>query len=641
MALREHIQLWNQVMVRVLDVRHIRVERGDELYRYLTPASAFLFAAHGQGELWVEDDVRLIERFYLLHTGKGRRVTVRTDGFVELYLILYKATLPASSLREFHMAMQSDNPFQETWGLVPSEPLELLELARTMQGDWRQAGDGVDRLRIKGDFIRFVYTILKMRTERDSLPSLSEQVVRYLARHYRQPISLEQLAQQLSYSAQYIAKKFKEQTGRSPMEYIIALRMEGARELLIRTSATLQEVASHVGYPDLMYFSRVFKKNVGMTPGEYRKRYGTEVSNNPMNRTDLSIVLPHPVGYHLNGNEIHSQYIQDGESSMSTYKGKVSAMILLGLTMILSACGASNNNGSAGGQASGSIPAASGPQAETAAATETRTITTAYGDVEIPAHPQRVAAISYLGTVLALDVTPIASETFLMNSPYLAGKLDGIVDVGDSMEMLLETAPDLILTISPKPEVLEQYNKIAPTISIPYNSFPSIQEEMRYFGDILDKKDEAEAWIADFDQRVAGLRDQVQAAVAPGETISVMQEYDGTVFLFGPKSGRGGRILYEILGLDHPAAIPQEMLTDSYAEFSLEKLTDYTGDYLVLTTEASLADLQADPLWGNLPAIKNNRTYLWTENQSWYRDPIAVDGQIQGLADWLLQVAGK
>ncbi len=255
----------------------------------------------------------------------------------------------------------------------------------------------------------------------------------------------------------------------------------------------------------------------------------------------------------------------------------------------------------------------------------------------MPAQPQRVAAPAYLGTVLALDVQPVASVSFLMDSPYIEGMLDGVTDVGDSLEALVQLKPDLIITQLNQEEAVEKYSLIAPTVAMPYNSFETIQEEIRYFGDLLDKKDVAEKWITNFESHTNKLREEVQHVLNEGETVSVMQEYDGKVFLFGPKSGRGGRIMYEILGATPPSTVPEHMLAESFYEFSLEMLPEYTGDYLVLTTKSTLEELQADPIWGNLPAIRDGKVYLWNESQSWFRDPIAVEGQIDNLAKWIIE----
>lgn len=648
MNISEEIQLWNQVVIRVLDIRVKRLGRGDEIRNYVTPASTFMFVANGRAELWVNDEVWLSERFHLIHIGKGQRITVQSTDFLDIYMILYNASLPASALREFHMMMQTDNPFMKSWAVSPSEPLVMLERLETMLSDWQQIDNGqidkekdmkdvheLRRLKAKGEFIRFVHAALQERMELAHAPTLAEQVVRYIARNYRGMISMEQLAHQMNYTPQYVSRKFKEQMGCSPLDYTIRLRIDLARNLLCDTEATLQEIAAYVGYPDTVYFNRMFKKQTGITPGEYRRQYQFVGSKDTMNWTDLSIVAPHPAMYHLNGNDIHYQLMLDGGNDMAMSKKNMLAMTLLCLTMVTSACGTSSEGtkGTSGAAKSDQV------NAEAPANIEMRTIKTALGDVEVPAHPQRVAASAFLGTVLALDVQPVASDFLLMESPYLEGMLDGVTNVGDSLEALVDLKPDLIITNINKEETVDKYSLIAPTVAMPYNSFESIQEEMRYFGDLLDKKDVAEQWITDFESRTSKLHDEVQAVLDEGETVSIMQEYDGKVFLFGPKSGRGGRIMYEILGANPPATIPEHMLAESFYEFSLELLPEYTGDYLVLTTESTLEELQADPIWGNLPAIRDGKVYLWTESQSWFRDPIAVEGQIDNLANWILEAA--
>ena len=67
-------------------------------------------------------------------------------------------------------------------------------------------------------------------------------------------------------------RSFKHVTKVTPMQYIIQLRMTNALNLLDNTSYNIIQVANAVGYDDAYYFSRLFKKNVGVSPTEYRKR---------------------------------------------------------------------------------------------------------------------------------------------------------------------------------------------------------------------------------------------------------------------------------------------------------------------------------------------------------------------------------
>lgn len=575
--------------------------------------------------------------------GKGSLVTVRSREALNVYIVLYKAFLPASASREFHMMMEESDPFLESWGFPPGEPLAMLELLQTIRDGWLKSDDGLTRLSAKGDFIRFVHAVLRERLFGAGEPSLSEQVIRHLSRNYRQPISFEELARQLNYSQQYISRKFKEQTGLSPLDYVIRFRMEDAKALLAYDSNTTgNSITCRLSGPHL-FQPHVQKHLRSMTPGQYRKRYGQFVSDYARNRSQSSVVLSLLLSYPFYVSDIDYQFQQDGANKMTRATRSFYAVMLLCLTVMLTACGGSVNNGGATNSqvAVSASPTMITQESEVLASSEIKVVKTAFGDVEVPAHPQRVAAISYLGTVLALEVQPIAAESFLMSSPYLEGMLDVVTDVGDSLEKLLELNPDLIITHNPQPEVVEKYQMIAPTVSVPYNQFVSIQEEMLYFGELLDRREEAEKWNEQFEKEIADIREKVQQAVPKGETLSIMQEYDGNVSLFGPKSGRGGLLMYEIMGLKPPTTVPEFMLKESYYEFSLEKLSEYMGDYLILTTEASLESLQADPIWGSLEPIRNNRVFLWTENQSWYRDPIAVKRQINDLTDWIIEAASR
>ncbi|TQR47027.1 response regulator [Paenibacillus popilliae] len=85
-------------------------------------------------------------------------------------------------------------------------------------------------------------------------------------------ITLKDVANQFSFSPNYLGYMFREETGKSFSEVLIQLRMERARELLHESSIKIYEIANQVGYRYLPYFSRQFKEAYGMTPMEYRKR---------------------------------------------------------------------------------------------------------------------------------------------------------------------------------------------------------------------------------------------------------------------------------------------------------------------------------------------------------------------------------
>ena len=101
-----------------------------------------------------------------------------------------------------------------------------------------------------------------------SMPLLA---IEYIHSHYKEVVDVDQLARLERMSCTTFRIAFKKHTGISPNEYIIAQRISVACRLLAQTELSVKEIAGEVGYADQYYFSRIFKKKVGMTPLKYRK----------------------------------------------------------------------------------------------------------------------------------------------------------------------------------------------------------------------------------------------------------------------------------------------------------------------------------------------------------------------------------
>ncbi len=93
----------------------------------------------------------------------------------------------------------------------------------------------------------------------------------YIQNHYSRDISLDEVSQAVNISPYYFSKIFKEDVGEGFVEYLTKIRMDKAKELLTTTECSMKEICSMVGYADPNYFSRSFKKNVGVTPTEYKQ----------------------------------------------------------------------------------------------------------------------------------------------------------------------------------------------------------------------------------------------------------------------------------------------------------------------------------------------------------------------------------
>ena len=95
---------------------------------------------------------------------------------------------------------------------------------------------------------------------------------RYFQEHYNEDINIEEYALSRNMSVSYFLKKFKEVTTKSPMQYILSIRINNAVHLLESTDYNVTEISTIIGYDNPLYFSRIFKKQKGVSPSDYRKQ---------------------------------------------------------------------------------------------------------------------------------------------------------------------------------------------------------------------------------------------------------------------------------------------------------------------------------------------------------------------------------
>lgn len=96
-------------------------------------------------------------------------------------------------------------------------------------------------------------------------------VINFLGEHYSEKIYLEDACRLVFMSPTYFSCVFKQITGKTFTAYLNYIRIQKAKDLLFDHSKTLNKIATEVGFSDSAYFDRVFKKEMGVSPGKYRK----------------------------------------------------------------------------------------------------------------------------------------------------------------------------------------------------------------------------------------------------------------------------------------------------------------------------------------------------------------------------------
>jgi iron complex transport system substrate-binding protein len=614
----EYLQLWNYASIRVLDVRRMILEEGEELRSYRLPASAFVLTTRGRAKLLLDGMEIAAERFHVLHGGKGMCLDILAEEMLEYYLILYKAMLPLPARKELLQLMERDNAFTLQLSFTPPAPIGLLDKAQRMFDKW-SAGDSSELLHIKALFYQFVHELSEQAAQQEGMVRKADyvsQAIGYMQDNYSKRISLQDLSELLDCSASYLSRMFKREIGQSPIDYLIALRITKSKELLLRTDATLQEIAESVGFVDSGYFNRIFRKHVGLSPSSFKSK----VQYNPEFGSTYALVANGSKRYIGNGYEYHSQYKKEGQLPM--YQGSrlsVAAAMLICLTLLLAACGGANNANTAATASPTSAATTTTPAAtDTPAADNTRVIKHAMGEETLTGTPERVVILTNEGTeaLLAVGIKPVGAVQSWVGDPWydhIKNEMQDVTVVGDELqpniELIASLKPDLIIGNKVRQEkIYEQLKQIAPTV-FAEDLMGDWKINFKLYTQALNKEQEGEQAMAAFDERVA----QVKAKVGDkAETkVSVVRFTANQVRIYQKQTFSG--VLLQQLGF----ARPESQDKDSFIEvMSKETIPAMDGDVMFYfvsedpgTNEGTKVaeEWMNDPLFKNLNVAKNNK----------------------------------
>ncbi|WNS44848.1 AraC family transcriptional regulator [Paenibacillus sp. MMS20-IR301] len=649
MKLKDHIVLWNHALIEVIDIRQASFTYADLPLRYRLPASTYMYVIRGTASVVIDEIPFEASVSSVFHGGKGMTLEVlRTEGILEYYLIMYRATMTLPVRRHLAALLERSSPFAESYQFIPAHPLPLYGLLAQMYNEW-QSGGVLEHLHTKALFYQWVHELHQQRHAQQAAFPLKadplEQAVRYMQDEYHKPFLLDTLAETLGTSSRTLSRLFRVRLQTSPAQYLIGIRMEKARGLLLNTGAALHEIAAAVGYPDAYSFGKMFKKFYGTSPVRYKNSLPAagKWPDMPSDVSAYDIVRDGGLRYIDHDN--HYQYILKGAPDMfRTAKPSLILTLLLCFTILLSACSA----GTAGNAASGSgnnSPVASAAATtapdQASAEAQTRTISTVKGEIEVPADPQRVVVLYLLGDVLALGIKPVGVSDVSEGAAF-EQELQDVQKLGNwfeaSPEVVLSLEPDLIIV--PSEETYEALHDIAPTVLVPYEKMTA-EERVSFIGQILGKEDQATSLFDSFHAKVEESKQKLQEAGILGSTISIMEGgKDRSMAVVTSKQfGRGSQVIYEYLGMKAPELVQQKIDTATGADgetVSFEVLADYSGDYIFRSAYDGMADLTSDPLWTSIPAVKAGRLMEIDFGLSYYSDIYSLNAQLDYIVDSLL-----
>ncbi|GMO00144.1 iron-hydroxamate ABC transporter substrate-binding protein [Parageobacillus thermoglucosidasius] len=260
---------------------------------------------------------------------------------------------------------------------------------------------------------------------------------------------------------------------------------------------------------------------------------------------------------------------------------------------------------------------------------ETITYQSENGPIEVPAHPKRVVVLSsFAGHVMALGVNIVGVDQWSKMNPRFQDKLKNAEVVTDEdIEKIIELNPDLIIGLSNTKNV-DKLSKIAPTVTYTYGKVDYLTQFLE-IGKLLNKEKEAKEWIDDFKKRAQQAGEEIRAKIGENATVSVIENFDKQLYVFGNNWGRGTEILYQEMKLKMPKKVEEMALKQGYYALSLEALPQFAGDYLIISKNPDGdTSFQQTETYKNLPAVKNHRVFEANAKEFYFNDPITLEYQL-------------
>lgn len=161
---------------------------------------------------------------------------------------------------------------------IPQYELELPMRGTFLFSEWEELFSTLHQDRTPGReaigkqlrFLELLEWMVWLDSEKETVAIPVKKVLDYIHQHYEEPLAISELAQHFHFSPDYLTRKIKQATGMTPSALIIRYRIDKAKQLLVQTNYSIQQIGHDIGYDDIAVFSRTFKKHTGKSPANYR-----------------------------------------------------------------------------------------------------------------------------------------------------------------------------------------------------------------------------------------------------------------------------------------------------------------------------------------------------------------------------------
>ena len=215
----------------------------------------------------------LFEFIHFLKMGDSTNARKSLNHFLDTFNMISN-----KSMRDYKMILQVINNYCHlTFLQTAIHPLHILKLSETTRMKIENTVS-LAKLEQLSYEICHKYCLLVRNYANPESSRLTKDVISYIQLHLEEELSLRRLAAHFHRNASVLSNTFSKETGQTLTQFIHQTRIQEAIRLFNTTNMSVSEVAMAVGYPDFSYFSKVFSKNVGYSPRDYRQQNFPDLS---------------------------------------------------------------------------------------------------------------------------------------------------------------------------------------------------------------------------------------------------------------------------------------------------------------------------------------------------------------------------
>lgn len=261
------IALYAEAPLTFIDIvsQKITAKRSKHTFVSSDQVSGLIIPLAGSAIFRIENEVYCVEPGVLLHVGPGLEMERYVTGNLTFEFAVIHFNLPKESAIHYPQ-------FYKHFLLEIEFDLKINNLVQQLLHNSLIPGR-ITYLHSKGLFLKILEEMLlaNEKSHQKKLVNLDE-VTQYMHHYYGHGISAIDVADHFKTDRRELSTLFMKKVGVSPTHYLTELRIREAKLLLKTSKLTIAEIAEAIGYKDHFYFSRVFKKETGFPPRDYRKR---------------------------------------------------------------------------------------------------------------------------------------------------------------------------------------------------------------------------------------------------------------------------------------------------------------------------------------------------------------------------------